>query len=130
MERPILVTVTAWIIIAFALESLVGLPFWYMEAMAKGPAHSPVAQLLGASALVFLYIALAAFMLRGAAWARIVYVCVIGFIAFAALFGLTRQTAQPLSLVAINVAKFVLITFLLFRTDANVFFSRKPSSSA
>jgi hypothetical protein len=129
MERPILVTVTAWIIIAFALESLVGLPFWFMEALAKGPVHSPVILFLGACAIVFLNIALAIFMLRGAAWARIVYVWATGLIAFAGLSGLARESAQPISLVAINVAKFALITFLLFRKDANVFFSKRPSSA-
>ena len=128
MERPILVTVTAWIIIAFALESLVGLPFWFTEAVPKGPVRSPVIVFIGACAIAFLYIALAAFMLRGAAWARITYVWATGLIAFAGLFGLARESAHPIALVAINVAKFALITFFLFRKDANAFFS-KPSSA-
>ena len=128
MERPISVTVIAWIIIAFALESLVGVLFRFAveptkEVPVLGPMHSPAILLLVASALVFFYIALAIFMLRGADWARIIYLWVTGLLAFGSLLALVRET-QPVALIATNVAKFAVIAFFLCRKEANAFFSK------
>ena len=122
MTRPTSITVIAWIIIAFAMESLIGLTSGLIapllnEVAAKYSISSTRAFWLAAGAAV-LHIVLAVFMLRGAGWARVVYICITAL----ALVGFTSHPPRTPIIIS-SVAKFVVFTFFLCRREANTYFS-------
>jgi uncharacterized membrane protein len=127
MSRPTPVTVVCWVIIAFALESIVGLVSGIaaplVESIASGSAIPASKAVLAGVCVAIAHIVLAACMLRGAGWARIVYFCIAGL----ALLGFFLHTL-PITILVLLVVKFVVFAFVLFQPDANEYFSRRASA--
>ena len=129
MTRPISVTVICWVIIAFGLESLVGLisglagPI-IKDVLASNPIPVSKAVWFGAGTAI-LHVVLAAFMLRGAAWARIVYFCLTALaLAGVAVF------PPPAAIIFVLVIKAVVFAYFLFRPEANKYFSQAVHAAA
>ena len=128
MTRPVSVTVVAWGIIALALEGLFGIAAGLVApVLQSGVIHStlslPVALWVAAASLA-ITIVLAALMLAGFGWARIVYVCILAF----TLLGLVLQR-QPLFLAILTGVKVALFSYFLFRREANVYFSTMSATN-
>jgi hypothetical protein len=126
MQRPTSVTVASWVIIALALEAVDG----FLSSMIRNTLLSQIADphvglgftaLLGSFAQLAIILS-AAFMLRGANWARITYVVLTGV----TLLGMiVIQTRTPgLGVVAFYTAiKAAVLLYVLFRPEANAYFS-------
>jgi hypothetical protein len=126
MTRPISVTVVAWVIIAMSLEGLLGhLGGFLTPLFTAGTLHSPYSpnttMLLGAGTLV-VYVVLAALMLRGIGWARVVLICLMALGLIGVVLG-----RQPIAIAISLVLKLVVFSYFLFRGVSNDYFS---SSSA
>jgi hypothetical protein len=122
MTRPISITIVAWVIIALSLEGLFGtasglLPSLYSSGALHTTLSVPATLWVGAVTLT-IYIGLAALMLAGFGWARIVYVCLLTL----SLVGLLLQR-QPFVLAIMIGAKLSVFSYFLFRKEANIYFS-------
>ncbi|MGA9341006.1 MAG: hypothetical protein WBV61_01565 [Rhodanobacteraceae bacterium] len=125
MERPMSVTVTCWVIIAFAMEGIVGLLSGIAAASLKelfyavGSPLSFSTTVLSGAIISGATVILAALMLRGTNWARIVYLflSVILFLAMLAI-----RSRVPAALVVTASIKALVFNALLFRAAANRYF--------
>lgn len=120
--RPTSVTVIAWIIITTSCLSVVSVPFavnnpMAQELMAKSPI--PISMQYGISSLgLIISISAGAFMLKGANWARILY---LGWCAFGLVFGFL---ASPLKLMLIlGGLIYVVFAFFLLAPKASAYFT-------
>jgi hypothetical protein len=130
MPRPVSVTVILWVSVAVTLEGLVGLigPFANVILTTIAAKHDSTVPFLlwsGAGGAVA-QLVLALLMLRGIAWARVVYVCVLAFV----ILGLLTNGVFPL-ITAVVITKSAIFIYFLFRPEANRFFApTHPSGSA
>jgi|HubBroStandDraft_6_1064221.scaffolds.fasta_scaffold458120_2 hypothetical protein len=126
MARPVSVTVVLWVIIALTLESLAGLfgPFAnsFLAPVAMKHDSSLASTLWSGVAFGIAQILLAFLMLRGIAWARVVYVCLIGM----ATLALLLKGGFPY-ISAAFIIKSAILVFILFRAEANQFFAARGS---
>jgi hypothetical protein len=125
MGRPVSVTVTCWVIIALAIEAIVGLLSGVAEASLKEMLH-PLASPISFSATVMsgvvisaVSIALALMMLRGVNWARIAYFTISGILFLCMLAFYSRV---PVSILFVSFTKIAVFGTLLFRSSANQYF--------
>lgn len=129
MVRPVSVAVVCWVLIALALEAIVGsLSSFTHAAMSQvisGPMPLSMAIKIGMVLKVF-EIVLAVCMLYGMAWSRIAYTCVAAL----TMLGLMAQTflhGALLLVAAFAVLRTIVIVIVLFRAPANAYFSgRSP----
>ena len=132
MQRPESVTVTCWVIIAIALEGITGILSGIAEASLRAmlqPMHSHVsyssAVSVGTGVLV-ITIYLASMMLRGANWARILYLVLMTLLSLALLINLSSVAAGVL---ITALAKQFVFGALLLRPTANQFFNPHQSGT-
>ena len=125
MERPVSVTVTCWVIIALAAEATIGLLSGLMETSLKEMLH-PIASPLSFSTTVIsgavisaINAILALLMLRGANWARVVYLTIS---TIALLCMLVVHSRIPSALLFITFTKLAVFGTLLLRPSANQYF--------
>jgi hypothetical protein len=125
VERPASVTVTCWVIIALAIEALIGLFSSFAETMLKelvANLASPLSlssTIISGAVVAAVTIMLAIFMLRGMNWARFAY---LGLSAILFLCMLAFYSRVPLSILFIALAKLLVFGALLLRTPANQYF--------
>jgi hypothetical protein len=122
MTRPISVTVIAWVMIALSLEGLISLVGGFVTPIfTSGTFHMTYSLnttiWMGAGYLV-VQIILAALLLRGIGWARVVLVCLLSLGVLGTLAG-----RQPLALGITIIAKLVVFGYFLFRPENNEYFS-------
>ena len=126
MTRPLSLTVVLWVIIAYALESIVGLMQWWAVSVIKQVVNlgrcTPSMAVWCGVVISVIYILLAVLMLRRRAWARVVYVCLMSFVLLGMMVG--KQTP---GIIATTLAKTVVFTFFLFSREANNYFSASAS---
>jgi len=133
MARPVSVTVVCWVIIAIAIEGLVGILSGMLETSLKEMLYSVSSPLSFSTTIIFsaailaVTIILSILMLRGANWARIVYLCVAG-ITFIALLLIHAQISMAIIVMAF--AKLVVFGTILFRPQANEFFFPTPTATS
>jgi len=127
MVRPVSVAVVCWVVIAMALEAIVGSLSSFTHAalsqVISGPIPLSTAIKIG-MALKVLEIVLAVCMLYGMAWSRVAYTCVAAL----AMLGLMAQTFQHGALIlvaAFAVLRTIVIVVVLFRAPANAYFSSR-----
>jgi hypothetical protein len=123
MTRPISITVIAWVIIALSLEGLIGLAGGFVKPLiTSGTITTPFSlsttTWLGAANLV-VYVILAALLLRGIGWARVVYVCLLSIGLVGMLLG-----KQPASIAVITGLKIAVFSYFFFRRESNDYFSK------
>jgi uncharacterized integral membrane protein len=112
VRRPTSVTVVAWLVIAFALMTAVGLFFASaLTFRTHFPRQWPIA-LLGLLVTFLCGI----FMLKGKNWARWVYV------SWSILILAYALTEVRIIVLAPNAIKIAVFTFILFRGPANRYF--------
>jgi hypothetical protein len=122
-ERPISIIVIAWLLLFSAASSLLASIFTLnkaavQEMMAKTPIPAPV-QYLMLFAGVIISIVSAIFMLRGANWARLLYICWGAFSCVIAFF------TSPAKLTLIpGVVLYVIFVFFLLRPKASAYFTQ------
>ncbi|MGH9641909.1 MAG: hypothetical protein ACRD3Q_05745 [Terriglobales bacterium] len=115
----------AWVIIALAIEGIVGSLSSFAQAALASVIDTPVpisiAAAIGAlfQAAIIMF---AAFMLRGSSWARTAYVVIAVFIVLAMLPQVLRHTALVPTFVLVT-AKTCVFFFFLFRAEANAYFN-------
>ena len=125
MERPVSVTVTCWVIIALALEAIIGLLSGIAETSLKEMLHplaSPIsfsATVIAGAVISAVTVALALMMLRGANWARISYFTISGILFLCMLAVYSRV---PVSILFLSFTKIAAFGTLLFRSSANQYF--------
>jgi hypothetical protein len=129
MARPVSVTVVCWVIIALSLEALFGLASGFAGAILKdvlagNPIPASKAVWLGAGTAV-IHIVLAVFMLQRAAWARVVYFCLVGL----ALLGFL-VFPPPITVILMLAIRSAVFAFFLFRPEANEYFSQTRTAAA
>ena len=127
--RPLSVTIVGWFLIVSGVVSLV------LVAMALGNPVSraavqngplPYAVQIGWSiGTSILTLACGWFILKGANWARILYVA-----ASVAGLAITLATGRVTTLVLIAAGLLAVIAFILFRRPANDFFAGRPGEPA
>jgi hypothetical protein len=132
MQRPITVTVSAWVIIALATEGIAGAVSSLVRNSLLSQLADPhigvslTAQL--ASLLQVAVIVCAIFMLRGANWARIVYVVLTAFTVVGILAVSLRVSGLEFT-AAHTIVKAAVLLYVLFRSEANAYFGG-PHTSA
>lgn len=125
-KRPLSVTIIGWFLIVTSLLSLLSSIFTInspaaQELMAKTPLPLLVQHILLYLGL-FLSILAAVFMLRGANWARLLYIIWTG-----AQLLLILATSPVKLMILPAVVIYALFTVLLFRPSATAYF--KPSAA-
>lgn len=126
MQRPVSVTVCAWVIIALAVEAIAGsLTSVVRNAILSQVADPRVGVPVTAAMGVLVQIALigcAIFMLRGANSARVTYVVLTAFVLIGVVTLVMR--APGLGFTAVySVFKAAVLLYFLFRPEANAYFS-------
>lgn len=123
-SRPVSVTVIAWILIAINALSLLSTLFLFkspaaQELMAKNPLPLSVQYTMLFAGLL-IGVVCGIFMLKGANWARLLYVgwSVVGF-------GVNLVTSPGKLLLLPGIVIVAVIVFFLFRPKANAFFARQ-----
>jgi hypothetical protein len=129
MTRPVSVTVVAWVIIAISLEGLVSMVGGFITPLfATGTFHSPYSlnttMWLGAGTLV-VHIVLAALMLRGIGWARVVFICLKTLGLLGIILG-----RQPAALWISTGAQLIIFSVYLFRRESKEYFSMSAAKPA
>ena len=129
MNRPLPLTVIAWVIIAVSVEGLIGLAGGIVTPIfTSGTVRVPFSLLatlwIGAVTLI-INIALAALILCGHGWARIVCVVLLALGVLGTLLG-----HQPISLAIIHGAKLIVFSYFFFRRDSNEYFAKAGISAA
>lgn len=125
MNRPTSVTVVAWIIIALAIEGIVGVLSRFTHAALASVMDSsiPISIALYVGALFQLAaILFAALMLKGAGWARVAYVVLAVFLVIAMIPQVIGHSAL-IPVFVLTIAQTAVFLFFLFRADANAYFS-------
>ena len=129
MTRPFPETVIAWVIIALSLEGLIGLLVGIATPVfTSGTVHVPwsiPATLWVTGGLLVVYIVLAALILSGFGWARIVLVVLLAISVAGALLG-----QQPISLAIVSGVKLVVFSYFFFRRDSNEYFAKSAAGAA
>jgi len=125
-ERPTSVTVLAWLLLAYNVLNLdfvfsINNPLVH-ELMAKSPIPIPV-QIGMAYVGITVKIVAAAFMLRGANWARWLY---IGYCAFSLLVGLFTSPMKALLPLVLVID--IVVVVLLTRPKVNAYFTSGSSA--
>jgi len=129
VTRPLPVTVVGWVIIAISVEGLISLlgglvtPL-FTSGTVQIPFSVPVALWVSAVTL-FVNLVLAALILAGFGWARIVYVAILAYALLGLLVG-----RQPISLAVIAGAKLVVFGYFFFRRESNQYFAKCAASAA
>ncbi len=121
-KRPTSVTVIAWIILVTGALSLLTIAFamnnpMAQELMAKSPVPVPVQYFISFVGLLISIVS-AIFMLRGANWARMLYIVLraIGF-----LFSLFTSPAKLLLIPGFFI--YAVFVFFLLRPKASAYFT-------
>lgn len=130
MNRPVSVTVVAWIIIALGIEALVGLFSSFVRVALASVIDSSISISVAAEIGALFQVAIivfAAFMLKGANWARIAYVVLAILIILALIPQVLRHATLTLTFIW-TIARTAVFCFFLFRADANTYFDRGRSS--
>ena len=127
-DRPVSITVISWIIIVTSALSLASTLFLInnptaQELMAKSAIPVAVQYAMMFVGLV-VGIVCGAFMLKGANWARLLYVgwSVVGFT-------ITFITTPGRLMMLPGMIFFAVVVFFLFRPKANAFFSGQRTSN-
>jgi len=128
-ERPTSVTVIGWLLLATHALNLVTSIFTINSPMArelmdKTPIPIPV-QITMLYVGIIVVIVAAAFMLRGANWARWLY---IGYAAFGLAVGLITSPVKAILLP--GVAVYAVVVVFLTRPKANAWFTSAPEAAA
>jgi hypothetical protein len=123
-KRPTSITVIAWIMLISAAFSLLASIFTInnprvQEMMAKNPIPTPV-QYLMLFGGVTISIVSAIFILRGANWARLLYIWWSGF-GFVIAF--LTSPAKPMLIP--GVLLYLTVVFFLLRPKASAYFSQR-----
>jgi len=126
MKRPISITIIAWLIIV--KTALGGLPMliapmspilWeaVIEYMKRSPIPVPIQLSFGYLGLL-ISVLCGVFILRGAHWARALYIawCTVGL-------GLGMINLQSITMMIPGALIFGAIAFVLFRPESNAYFS-------
>jgi hypothetical protein len=128
MSRPLSITVIAWVIIAISIEGLITLlggiatPIFTSGTIQTG--LSLPATLWSTGVALVANILLAALILAGFGWARIVYVVILAI----GIFGMVLK--QPhISIIAISGLKLVVFGYFFFRRESNEYFARSASGA-
>jgi len=125
MQRPVTVTVSAWVIIALATEGIAGaVSSLVRNSLLSQLADPHIGVSLTAQLASFLQVGIivcAIFMLRGANWARIVYVVLTAFTVVGILTVSYRVPGLEFT-VAHTIVKAVVLLYVLFRSEANAYF--------
>lgn len=127
MNRPLPITVIAWVIIALSLEGIIGLvggittPVFSSGTVHIGFSLSTTLWVSGITLVV--YIVLATLMLGGFGWARIVFVVLLAV----GLAGILLAQ-QPLSLAVTTGVKLAVFGYFFFRRDSNDYFARQANA--
>ena len=121
-KRPLSVSIIAWLLIIFAALSAVTIPFTLgnpraQELMAKSMVPVPV-QYFMMFAGVLISIVSGIFMLKGANWARMLYI-IWGALGF--LFSLITSPAKLVLIPGFLV--YAIVVFFLLRPKATAFFT-------
>lgn len=127
MQRPPSVTAAAWVIIALGAEgisaSLSSLVRNTLLTQLSDP-HVGVSLTAQLGALVQIAIIVcAAFMLRGANWARIAY-AVLTAVTLLGLLVLLSRTSGIGFIAAYSAVKAAVLLYVLFRPEANAYFGK------
>jgi len=121
MNRPLPITVIAWVIIAMALEGLITLSGGIANSVfTSGVVQTSLslsATLWVSGIALFLNLILAVLTLLGFGWARIAYVVILTL----GLIGMLLHR-QPLSLALISAVKLVVFGYFFFRPESNEYF--------
>lgn len=124
MNRPTTVTVVAWVIIAMAIQAVItSLTSFAQAALANvidGPVPISTAVEIGSLFQVAIAV-FAAFMLRGASWARIAFVVLSVFIILAMIPATLRHSAL-IGVFFIYILKLAVFCYFLFGRDASAYF--------
>lgn len=130
MNRPVSVTVVAWVIIALGIEALVGLFSSFARVALASVMDSPVPISVAAEIGALFQMAIivfAAFMLKGASWARTAYVILASLLVLGLIPQVLRHATLTLTFIW-TIAQVAVFCFFLFRTDANAYFGgQRPS---
>jgi hypothetical protein len=120
--RPLSVTIIAWLLIVFAVISAATIPFTLgnpaaQELMAKSMISIPVQYFMMFAGLLISIVS-GIFMLRGANWARMLYI-IWGAVGFIVSF-----ITSPAKLVVIpGFLVYLIVVFFLLRPKATAFFT-------
>jgi len=128
-ERPTSVSVIAWLLLVINAVSLITTTFtmnnpMVRELMAKNPIPVPV-QIVMFYVGTSLVIVAAAFMLRGANWARWLY---IGYSALGLLLAVFTSPIKAMLLPGVVV--YIVVVVLLTRPKVNAYFTSLPNALA
>ena len=125
MQRPASITAVAWVIIALAAEAIVGslsslvrnnLLVQFADPRIGVPLTAQIGSLVQIAVIIS-----AAFMLRGANWARISYVVLTGVTLLGVVVIFSRtSTFGPFA--AWAAVKSAALLYVLFRPEANAYF--------
>jgi hypothetical protein len=121
-KRPLSITIIAWLFIIFGVLSAVAIPFTLgnpmtRELMAKSMVPVPVQYFMMFAGLLVSILA-GIFMLRGANWARMLYI-IWGALGF--LFSLITSPAKLVIIPGFLV--YLIVVFFLLRPKATAFFT-------
>jgi len=121
-KRPLSVTIIAWLLIVFGILSLIAIPLslgnpMTKELMAKSMVPIPVQYFMMGAGL-FVTIVSGIFMLKGANWARMLYVI---WSAFSFVFSFVTSPARLM--VIPGLLLYLIVVFFLFRPKATAFFT-------
>jgi hypothetical protein len=123
MNRPLSVTVIAWVIIATSVEGLITLlggiatPIFTSGTVQTGMSVS--ASLWGGGIVIFVNLILALLILAGFGWARIVYVAILAI----GLLG-SFLHGPLISLILISGLKLAVFGYFLFHRESNEYFAK------
>jgi hypothetical protein len=113
-QRPLLITVLGWTLIAFG-----ALEFVVQAARIRWPLHAGE---VGIPLFELVILACGVFLLRGANWARWL---AVGWIGFHVVVGSLHSALQGV----VHGVIFLLFAGLMFRPDVNAWFRRKPAQA-
>ena len=124
MDRPTSVTIIAWLLIAMAVLNLLSMATGYWIPVARNlfahSGNSETAHSVSGIVGMLATIVFAAFMLRGANWARWLYLVWVS----AGVVALTFFASSWLYVLP-GAIKTLVIGYFLTRRDAGLFFTRK-----
>jgi len=129
MNRPLPVTVIAWIIIALSVEGLISLvggiatPIFTSGVVQVPFSLSTTLWFSGVTLVV--NTVLAVLILGGFGWARIVYIVILAIGVLGVWLG-----HHPISLAMISGSKLIVFGYFFFRRDSNEYFAKLAAGAA
>ena len=127
--RPLSVTIVGWFLIVSGILSLASVPIALNNPLTRAALENgplPFAFQIGWSiGTAILTLVCGWFILKGANWARILYIA-----ASVAGLAITLATGRVTTLVLIAAGLLAVIAFILFRRPANDFFAGRPGEPA